>query len=216
VLNGKTITEVGIQVDPQVDTILVNGNPVYFPTEYTYYILNKPVGYITTLSDPHQKKAITTLFPPTIKHRIYPVGRLDLDSEGLLLLTNDGELTQLLLHPRYEIPRIYQVLVSPIFSPTQLDSLRMGMELEEGHTGSIQANIQSNQSDKTWLQLTLYQGWKRQIRRMLGLLGSTIHILRRIGYGPLLLGDLPIGSCRRLNKKEIEQLNHLKKTLQNN
>lgn len=162
-----------------------------------YYLLNKPVGYICSVSDPHNDKNVLALVPKF--PAVYPVGRLDKNSQGLLLLTNDGDLTYKLTHPKFKVSKKYLVRVDKILSDNVVKKLKNGIKLEEGLAKADQVKIKS----KFELEIVLHQGWKRQIRRMLEVLGFEVKELTRLGEGKLNLDNLEIGKYKIINKKDI-------------
>lgn len=198
----------GLKVDPLRDTITVAGRVVSFAARNerpVYLMLHKPVHVVSTASDPQGRTTVLNLLPPEYNTtRIYPVGRLDYFSEGLLLLTNDGELTQGLTHPRHHIPRIYEVRLRQKPEHAQLATMRGGMRLAEGEQlAPVKVEVAH---DARTLRMTLHQGVNRQIRRMCRDLNLTILSLRRIALGPLSLGNLEKGKCRALRDDEVAAL----------
>jgi 23S rRNA pseudouridine2605 synthase len=209
-VNGQVVTEMGTKVDPHRDAIRVDGKPISDPAEKVYLILNKPPGYISTARDPWGRPTVLDLVPH--QERLYPVGRLDAESEGLLLLTNDGELTHRLTHPRYEHEKEYLVRVKGHPQEAVLSQLRRGVDLEEGRTAPAQVSRASRKEgletplDTTWLRIVLHEGRKRQIRRMCAAVGHPVQRLIRVRMGPIELGDLPVGGYRSLSAKETRRL----------
>ncbi|MSP12210.1 MAG: rRNA pseudouridine synthase [Chloroflexi bacterium] len=207
-VNGSTVTELGTKVDPQKDIITVDGEKVRAAELPVYLILNKPPGYVTTAQDPEGRRTVLDLVPKVA--RLYPVGRLDLDSEGLVLLTNDGELANELMHPSFEHEKEYRVLINGAPDREALQALRQGIELEDGRTRP--ATIESLRDSEpapvgyTWLRIVLQEGRKRQIRRMLAEVGLSIERLVRVRLGPLRLGRLKQGQWRRLTDSELRSL----------
>ena len=207
-VNGRVITEMGSRADPASDEILVDGRPL--PTESltpVYLLLHKPPGYLSTTSDPRGRPTVMELL--STAQRVYPVGRLDLVSEGLLLLTNDGPLTQHLTHPRYQHEREYKVLVQGHPKRQVLQSLRQGIKLKDGRTSPAQVwLIEGEPTPKgmTWLGFILREGRKRQIRRMCDSVGHPVQRLIRVRMGPLTLGDLEPGASRLLTRQEVKSL----------
>jgi 23S rRNA pseudouridine2605 synthase len=204
-VNGVVITALGTRIQPDQDTVLLNGRPVSFADlSHTYLLLHKPIHVLSTVRDPEGRTTVLDLLPSAYREtRLYPVGRLDYFSEGLILLTNDGPLTHRLTHPGFHLPRIYEVRVREMPSGAQLARMRAGMVLAEGER---LAPIQVDICPPRTLRLTLVQGVNRQIRRMCRDLGITILKLTRTQFGPLTLGDLPKGSCRQLLPQEIAAL----------
>lgn len=170
------------------------------PEQLVYWMMHKPVGYVTTVSDPQGRPTVMELLPPDIG-RVFPVGRLDLDSEGLLLFTNDGELTQKLLHPSRHVWKRYQCLVRGVPTAATLRALEQGLELTDGVTAPCRARWLGDR-----LEIELQEGRKRQVRRMLGLVGHPVQALRRVAFGPIHLGDLAPGKCRQLTAAEVARL----------
>jgi 23S rRNA pseudouridine2605 synthase len=209
-VNGRVVTEMGTKVDPHRDEIRVDGAPLSRPEEKVYLILHKPPGYISTVHDPWGRPTILDLVPH--RGRLYPVGRLDAESEGLLLLTNDGQLTHRLTHPRYEHEKEYLVLVDGHPSETVLSQLRRGVNLEEGRTAPAKVSRASRKEGletppgATWLRMVIHEGRKRQIRRMCAAVGHPVQRLIRVRMGPLRLGTLKPGQWRRVTQRELAAL----------
>lgn len=214
-VNGVIARSPGMQVDTGEDIITVNDKPVAFlspgrPEEAkAYYLLNKPVEVVTTLSDPQGRRTVLDILPENLrKRRVFPVGRLDYFSEGLLLLTTDGDLTYRLTHPKHHLPKIYEVLVRGEVTQAKLATMRSGMTLAEGERlAPVDVTILARKpSGPTLLRMTLIQGINRQIRRMCRDLGLTVLKLRRTREGPLELGALPVGQARSLTSEEVKAL----------
>jgi 23S rRNA pseudouridine2605 synthase len=194
----------GQKVGPR-DEIRVYGRRVTArPEGRAYYVLHKPVGYITSVRDEHGRRTVLDL--ARVPERVYPVGRLDSDSEGLVLLTNDGELAHRLTHPRYSVPKVYHVRVKGEVSQATLARLRRGVVLEDGPAKVQKAEILQAGEDATVLRLTLTEGRKREIRRMMEAVGHPVERLQRVSIGPLQLGDLAPGRWRRLSVNEARAL----------
>ncbi len=214
-VNGTTITSPGIKIDPVKDTISVDGSPIprHHNPSQTYLLLNKPVGIITTAHDPQGRTTVLDILPEQYrKKRVFPVGRLDIASQGLLLLTTDGPLTQRMTHPGYNHPKTYEVIVLGRITKDMLKQMAQGMTLAEGqHLRPVEATIIRKQGNKTTLSMILRQGINRQIRRMCRDLGLKVVKLKRIQQGPLHLGNLKPGAFRELTANEI---NELKKSAQ--
>ena len=204
-VNGK-IAEIGCKVDPEKDTVLYRGRAVtYTESPHHYILLNKPRGVVTTLSDEKGRTTVAALVAD-LGTRVYPVGRLDMDSDGLLLLTDDGALTQRLTHPRHEIPKHYRVRVDGNLTPMQLQRLNESFCLEGYHTLPVKVTVSEQKSVETVLNFTLFEGRNRQIRRMCEQVGLHIKQLTRVAIGNISLGDLPVGRYRHLTASEIEYL----------
>ena len=202
--NGR-VCLLGESADPDVDTILLDGKPLPSGGEYTYIVLHKPRGYVTTLSDEKRRKDITLLISDC-KQRVYPVGRLDMDSEGLLILTNDGEFANKLMHPKHEIDKTYRVYVKD-FSQEKLEKLRQPVTLD-GYTikkPSVEF-ISVDEQANAILKVIIHEGRNRQVRRMCDIAGMPVKRLIRIAEGAVKLGKLPLGKWRYLTAEEVESL----------
>lgn len=201
-VNGE-VAKLGDKIDPDCDVVEFKGKRIQPRADQPrrYVLLNKPRGYVTTAHDERGRKAVTELVRGA-GIRLYPVGRLDMDSEGLLLLTDDGELTNRLTHPRHEIPKIYHVTVSPAPTVEQLQALTEPMVLDGYRL--LPVGVRSLGTDK--LEMTLYEGRNRQIRRMCDAVGLRVKRLRRVAIGTLTLGDLPVGAWRDLTNDEVAYL----------
>lgn len=210
-VNGEVIRTLGVKIDPEKDVVEVD-NKIIKPEKKLYIALYKPVGYLSSLYDPFGRRTIKDLLKGKLSSRVYPVGRLDFDSEGLLLCTNDGEIANLLIHPRYKIPKIYEVLISGIPKEEELKKLREGVILEEGKTLPAKFEIvwKNSKTKRSLLKVVLYQGWKRQIRRMLALFGYEVLKLKRVQIGEIRLGNLKPGEFRFLSDEEIKWLKSLR------
>jgi 23S rRNA pseudouridine2605 synthase len=203
---GRVTVGGAVVVDPARDVddaggVALDGSPVGPAEERVVYVLHKPVGVVSTANDPQGRPTVVELVPRAA--RLYPVGRLDADTSGLLLLSNDGELANRLTHPRYEVPKTYVAVVQrPPVAESALRALRQGVELEDGRTAP--ARVRRVGADA--LELTIHEGRKRQIRRMCEAIGHPVHELQRVRFGPLALGALAPGASRRLTRAEVERL----------
>lgn len=206
-INGQRVTEPGFRIDPQTDDIRLNGNEMRKP-KFVYYLLNKPKGVVSTTADEYGRKNVVSLI--STKERIYPVGRLDKDTTGLLLLTNDGELTNHLIHPKYHVDKIYHLKIQGQVNSAQLKALRNGVLLEDGITASAKVSVLKITNGILELGMTIYEGRNRQIRRMCKTVGIHLLELQRKKFGPIDLGNLKEGEYRKLSEKEIELLKKLK------
>lgn len=204
-VNGVMAT-IGQSVDPEHDTVTLDGKLIRpVPPPRTYIMLNKPRGYVTTLSDERGRTTVATLVADC-GVRVYPVGRLDMDSEGLLLLTNDGELTLRLTHPRHEIPKLYHVTLRGNVTDAQLDALRAVRRLDGRTLSPVGIRRLGQDVGGTVVEFTLHEGRNRQIRRMCSLCELHVTRLRRVAIGQLTLGDLKVGHWRHLTQKQIDYL----------
>lgn len=203
-VNGKVIKEPGTRVDPQKDEVVLDGRRVAGKTEFVYLMLNKPKGVISTVSDERHRRTVIDLVKT--RERLYPVGRLDEDSSGLIILTNDGELTNRLTHPRYHPSKTYEVLVSGIVQLRQMEGLKKGVLLNDGLTAPAEVEIIRQTPKGTLLEITLHEGRNRHIRRMMGAVSLNVLALKRVAIGPVKLEDLPPGEHRHLTEEEVRLL----------
>jgi pseudouridine synthase len=204
-VNGEKVTSLGLIIDDKKDEIQVDGRLVLLPPEPVYVMLNKPKGYVTSLKDEFGRKTVVELVK-NVGQRIYPVGRLDLESEGVLLLTDDGELAFRLTHPKYQIKKIYHVMVKGEFPPELVARFEEGIKLEDGFVATARGKLISSQRKFSSLVLELTEGRKREIRRMCRILGFPVHHLRRTKFSGISCEGMKVGSWRFLNRKEVEKL----------
>lgn len=204
-LNGKVVTEPAVMVNPREDRVRVGNRELSNPFSPIYILLNKPKGVVTTLKDPQGRMTVRDLVKG-IHRRVFPVGRLDYHTEGVLLLTNDGDLAQKLLHPRYEIERVYQAKVKGIPGKAALERIREGVESEPGLILKAKVHVLKILKVNTWLEFTLSQGRYREIRKMCEAVGHPVLTLKRIRFGPLTVKGLPPGAYRHLTTAELELL----------
>jgi 23S rRNA pseudouridine2605 synthase len=204
-VNGSVVKEPGMRVEPERDRVSVEGRPLPEAAPLRYYALNKPVGVITTLDDPEHRRTIRELLPPG--PRLFPVGRLDADTSGLLIVTNDGELAHRLMHPRYGVDKIYRVRLDRVPDARELDHLRSGVEFEPGITsGPARVRVLDPGPENAMIEISIHEGRYRQVRRMCEALGLRVLGLHRAGYGPLRLGPLARGMWRELSEVELRRL----------
>lgn len=201
-VNGKVVKELGFKVS-QSDEIEVLGRVLSKPKKNTYYLLNKPLGYVTTVTDPQGRKTVMDLIPKNT--RVFPVGRLDIMTEGLLLLTDDGDLAFKLTHPKYEIEKEYHVKINGTITREQVEKLESGVMLEDGLTAPAKAAIVNDSKGETLLSLTIHEGKNRQVRRMIDAIGKKVLKLNRVRYGHLSLEGVPLGKTRMLTEEEINR-----------
>ena len=205
-VNGKKVTTLGTTVDPTTDVVVVDGKPLRMQAPLQYVLLHKPRGYVTTCQDEQRRPTVFELLKRQ-PVRLFPVGRLDMNSEGVLLLTNDGRLAHRLLHPRYGIPRTYLVHVDGIVSDDNLERLRSGVVLDDGRTLPADIQVTRSAEKSCWLRMTLREGRPRQIHRMLQRCGGYgVKRLQRVAMGPLTLAGLPPGVSRSLEAFEVVRL----------
>jgi 23S rRNA pseudouridine2605 synthase len=205
-VNGALVVELGTQVDSSHDRIEVDGRPLdRGETAHHYVALNKPIGVVSTAHDPEGRPTVVELVHAS--RRVYPVGRLDIDSEGLVLLTDDGELTFRLTHARFGIEKEYQVRIAcPEFGEQHLEQLRRGVVLEDGLARAVRANLVRPGPREAIVRVALVEGRQREVRRMFAAVGCDVEQLQRIRIGPLLLGELKSGEHRELRPREVDAL----------
>jgi len=202
-IDGSIVTQLGTTVDPVSQKVKVDGI-LLKKQKLVYYAVNKPVGFVTTNRDPQGRPRVIDLVPPS--ERVFPVGRLDRSSEGLLLLTNDGELSQKLTHPKFGVRKVYRVTVAGKVDFESMKKMRQGIYIAEGFVKVEGAKLLKTRSRATELEIILQEGKNREIRRILARLGHKVQTLRRIAVGPLKLGDVPPGAYRKLTPQEVDKL----------
>lgn len=207
-VNGKAITELGSRADPEKDHIKIDGKLLSVRSTRVCILLNKPKNTITSMSDPLGRTTILSLLKG-IKGRVYPIGRLDYDTEGLLLLTNDGELANLLMHPRNEIPKTYRVKVKGVLEEGEIRKLKEGLVISGEKTAPATVRKLGKTEENSWIEMKIHEGKNRQIKRMLLKLKHPVLKLKRTGYAFLDLADLPTGGYRFLDGDEISRLRKL-------
>jgi pseudouridine synthase len=208
-INHQVVTEMGLQIDPDKDQVMVDGHLVGLPSGWDYLILNKPPGYLTTVSDPFGRPTVMDLLPPGYT-RLYPVGRLDLDTSGLLFFTNDGNMALALAHPRHLVEKTYLVKVRGVPDEQKLQKLAAGVLLEDGLTAPAKVALEGVENGNAIIKITIREGRKRQIKRMMLHINHPVLNLHRLAVGPLTLGDLKIGKYRPPTESELKELNKLK------
>ncbi len=206
-VNGKIVRELGTTVS-ESDRVDVSGTPVELKQEPTYLVLHKPVNVMTTMRDPEGRRTVADLIPKGIP-RVVPVGRLDYDTSGVLLLTNDGELANVLTHPRFGVDKTYRAVVKGRLLPDEIRRLQTGVWLEEFKAAGAAIRVVATRRDTSVLDITIHEGKNRQVRRMFDVVGHPVVALARMRFGPLRLGDLPPGQTRPLTARELTQLRNL-------
>jgi 23S rRNA pseudouridine2605 synthase len=207
-VNGTAVTELGSKADPDVDDIRVDERRVKGPQRHRYLLLNKPRGYVTTRSDPERRRTVLDLLKG-VREYVYPVGRLDFDTEGLLILTNDGELAAMLTHPRHEVDRVYEAEVLGVPDAHDLERLSKGVVIERRRTRPAQVEllpIRRPQAETSMLRITIHEGRSRQVRNMCDAIGHPVRTLRRVRIGPIFDRTLKLGTFRELTAKEVRKL----------
>lgn len=209
-LNGKTVTKLGVQAQEGVDVIEIDGQPIGQVPKKLYFLLNKPKGFLSTVKDDRGRKTIIDLLEG-INEYVYPIGRLDFNTEGLILLTNDGELMNSLLHPSYEINKNYIAKVEGVVTEGKLNTLRKGVMLEDGLTAPAQARLLSADKNGSWsrVSLTIHEGRNRQVRRMMQAVGHQVITLKRNRFAGLTLEGVALGKYRELSADEVAGLRYL-------
>lgn len=204
-VNGILITQMGTCIDPAKDRVHVNGKLANLPKKHVYYALNKPEGYVVTMADSHGIPMVTELLKD-VKERVFPVGRLDMDTEGLLILTNDGELANRLMHPRYHLEKEYVVSIRQELNKHNLRWLHKGVVIDDKPT--LPAKVELLRRDRYYVRykIIIREGRKRQIRRMFKAIGHPVFALKRVAIGPVVLGRLPRGQYRSLTRREVAAL----------
>ena len=203
-VDGQTVQELGFKIDPESSSITFDGKPVQFEKKI-YLLLNKPTGYITTLSDPQGRRAVTDLIRD-IPERLFPVGRLDFDTEGALIMTNDGDFANSILHPSREIKKTYEALVQGVPNRQTLQRLAQGVLIDGHLTYPAQLQILKQGKDRTLIEIIIHEGKKRQVRKMFQTVMHRVIHLRRTAYGKLRLGALPLGQYRPLSPQDRKQI----------
>ena len=206
-LNGSIVTDPTMTADPERDHIKVDGKLLLRPDSAKYYYLfNKPRNVVSTMSDPEGRPCVGDLLKP-LKKRFFTVGRLDFDAEGLMILTNDGQLAQKLSHPSHRIPRTYLVKVRGTPEDRLLSTIKRGMRIGDGERlGNVLWSVVKKQKTTTWLRMVLYEGKKNEIKRIFLQIRHPVRKIRRVGFGPLTLGTLPVGEWRTLTEREMTKL----------
>ena len=213
-VNKETVTALGTKADPQRDHIRVDGKKIHAAESHRYFVLNKPKGYVTTTHDPQGRPTVLDLLPPALRAlRIYPVGRLDRDTSGLLLLTNDGDFALHLSHPRYSLEKCYHALLNGRPTESELEKLRKGVTFSEDDgrpftSSSARVRVLCREGHDCWVELAIHEGRKRQIRRMVATVGYAVTQLERVAIGTLSLGELPLGKWRHLTEDEVRLLSN--------
>ena len=207
-VNRVPVTEMGVQVDEENDLVEVDGSPVSIQQEKHYIAYYKPLGEVSTVSDPEGRATVMDKFRD-YPVRLYPVGRLDYDTEGLLLLTNDGDMMNRVLHPSHEVNKVYLTKVSNQVSEDEIRMLRRGVVIDGRMTSPTEVRLIRYEAFDTVLLISIHEGRNRQVRKMVSAIGHQVVSLKRVGFGPVSLGDLPCGKWRRLTDEEIRKLNSL-------
>ena len=204
-VNGKVIRELGTKIVPGKDQVTVDGKPVQPEEKLVYLLMNKPAGYITTAKDTHNRPTVLDLVAD-VPYRVFPVGRLDYETEGLLLLTNDGEFAYRMTHPKFKMMKTYVAVVQGVLTPERLDMLQNGVQLEDGRTGPAKVRILRKENHKTVVEISIHEGKNRQVRRMFKAVKNPVLELKRISVGTLTLKGVNLGEYRYLNDDELKKV----------
>ena len=207
-VDGQIITELGGKYDSSQHKICVDGKPLTFTETKVYYLLNKPKGYLSTAKDERGRRTVLDLLPE-VKERVYPLGRLDNNTEGLLLISNDGDLMNGLLHPRYKVNKTYVARVAGIPTEKTLDKLRQGIKLEDGMTAPAVVKLLETVENEAKVEITIHEGRNRQVRRMFAAIGCDVRALKRVKFAGLTLAGVKRGHYRPLTAEEIAELYHI-------
>lgn len=204
-VNGQVVTEQGRRVNPDRDQIRVDGSRIPPPRRHQYLVLNKPRGVVSTMDDPEGRPTLSEYLPRTAQ-RLFHVGRLDTDTEGIIILTNDGEFAHRLAHPSYEVPKTYFVRAAGVMDNHAVKRLAKGVRLDDGPVKPDKVKLISRGKDATLLEITIHSGRNRVVRRMMDTVGHPVDRLGRTGIGPVRLGNLPVGEVRDLTREELGAL----------
>lgn len=210
-VNGQVVTELGTKVDPEADEVRLDGAPVRKAAEAVTLMLNKPAGYLTSMKDPQGRPCVAQLVPLDELPALYPLGRLDYDTTGLLLFSTDGELGNAVLHPSHHVDKTYRALVKGKPSEAALDRLRSGVVLDDGPTQPAEVRLAGRKGKNAYVEIIIHEGRKRQVKRMCEAIGHPVLQLHRASFGPLELGDLPEGKYRVLSEQEVAALERASK-----
>ena len=203
-VNGTVVTTLGSKVVPG-DTVTVDGAPVKEERKKVYIMLNKPEGYVTTVSDEQGRSTVMELIED-VHQRVYPVGRLDFNTEGLLLMSNDGDFTMKVTHPSHKMDKVYQAVVSGVPSHFDIEKLERGVYIDGVKTAKAKASLISAEGGRALVELTIHEGRNRQVRKMFDAIGYPVVKLKRVAIGNIVLGNLPLGKWRHLNPNEVKYL----------
>ncbi len=207
-VNGKTITQMGFKVNPKKDSVFVKDKEIKLTKEHIYILLNKPTGYVTTVSDQFNRRTVMDLVD--LPYRIFPVGRLDYDTSGLLILTNDGELTYKLTHPKFEISKTYIAKIKGLINRDNIKRFKQGIKIDNYITSPAEIKVLEKDKGNNIVEITIREGRNRQIRKMCKALGHPVISLKRIAMGQIVLDQVATGKWRYLTKEELGYLKNIK------
>lgn len=206
-VNGKVVTRMGFKINPEVDSVCVDDKNIAPEKRKVYILLNKPKGYITTVWEQFNRKKVIDLID--VPYRVFPVGRLDYNTSGLLILTNDGELTYKLTHPKFEIPKVYVAKIKGIPNKESLNNFKSGLKIENYITGPAGIKILKKLGDDCFVEIIIKEGRNRQVRKMCNAIGHPVLELKRIKIGEINIGNLEVGNWRYFSKHEVEYIKQL-------
>lgn len=206
-VNDKTVTKMGFKVDPDTDSVYVDDKNIVLERHKVYILLNKPKGYVTTVREQFNRKKVIDLI--NVPYRIFPVGRLDYNTSGLLILTNDGELTYKLTHPKFEVPKVYVAKIKGIPNNDKLNSFESGLKIENYVTAPAKIRVLKKPGKDCFVEITIKEGKNHQVRKMCDAIGHPVLDLERIKMGKINIGNLEVGNWRYLTEREIEYLKQL-------
>jgi 23S rRNA pseudouridine2605 synthase len=204
-VDGKTVTEMGVSITPGVNVVSLAGKQVEVKEPLVYYLLNKPKGYVTTLSDPQGRPIVTSLIKES-SARLFPVGRLDLDTEGALIMTNDGQLAQKIQHPSNETNKTYEALIRGLPGKEKITLLERGIQLDGKKTSPAKIAVVASKGPNCIVKIIIHEGRKRQVKKMFSYIGHPVVHLKRIAYGKLTIDRLPSGGYRQLNSADLKKI----------
>jgi 23S rRNA pseudouridine2605 synthase len=213
-VNGRVVDTLGSKADPSKDHIKVDGKLITRLESRVILLLNKPRNYLSTVEDPQERPTVIDLCK-AVREKVYPVGRLDFDAEGLLILTNDGELANILTHPRFETPRTYLAKVTGVPEEKDLVRLKRGVRLDDGRAKVASCLVVSEKEKHSWVRVVVTEGRHHLVKRIFAAIGHPVLKLKRVGFGPIQLGSLPLGQFRYLTPEEIEKIRTLKVKAEN-
>jgi len=212
-VNGSVVRELGTVVDAAHDRVEYGGRVLTLSTSHAYYVLHKPYGVMTTMRDPEGRRTVADLMRGAgVQRRVVPVGRLDYDTAGVLLLTDDGDLAHVLTHPRYGVEKTYRATIRGRLTPDQVKALREGVRLDDGTAAPAGLHVISTNRMHAVIDITIHEGKNRQVRRMFETLGHRVEALTRLRFGPVALGDLAAGAVRAATEKEVRELLGIRRT----
>ena len=208
-VNGKTVREMGVKVEIGADKVELSGEPLHYNNKNYYIMLNKPAGFVSTVRDQFERPTVIDLIKEDISARIFPVGRLDYETEGLLLLTNDGDFTYRVTHPKFHVDKTYIAVLKGGITIKGLNMLRRGVDIGGFVTSPAEVEILDAEDGKTMVRIVIHEGKNRQVRKMFEAIGAKVDYLKRVKIGRVEIGNLPLGRWRYLTSHEINYLKHL-------